>query len=173
MWRRNGRAPQALVGVGYTAQGFIRSRPFRRTEESFDPRVAFAFTGIPADAPLGGAGTNGGGGAGIEIDRADALLGTPGHALIVATADGFDDSYLLANEEILVNRPTVSGDLSPLIRADMVFFETPTGGAVLSVGSIAWAGALGEPATARFTENVVRRFLDPAPFPYPDDAREG
>jgi N,N-dimethylformamidase len=166
LWRRNGRPPQALVGTGYTAQGFIRARAFRRTAESFDPRVAFAFSGVPADEPLGTCGANGGGAAGIEIDRADPLLGTPRHALVVATADGFDDSYFLANEEILVNRPTVTGDLTPLIRADMVFFETPAGGAVFSVGSIAWAGALGDPTVGRLTENVVRRFLDAAPFPF-------
>lgn len=169
LWRRNGRPPQALVGVGYTAQGFIRSRPFRRTSASYDPRVAFAFDGIGADALIGAAGANGGAAGGIEIDRADSLLGTPPHALVVGTADGFDDSYLLANEEILVNRPTVAGELSPLIRADMVFFETSGQGAVFSVGSIAWAGALRTDAAAcRLSGNVLRRFLDPAPFSTPN-----
>ena len=56
----------------------------------------------------------------------------------------------------------------PLVRADMVFFETPGGGAVFSVGSISWFGALARNGydndVSRITENVVRRFLDPAPF---------
>ena len=54
------------------------------------------------------------------------------------------------------------------VRADMVFFETPGGGAVWSTGSIAWATSLGpngfENNVSRITENVLRRFLDPRPF---------
>ena len=59
----------------------------------------------------------------------------------------------------------------PKIRADMVFFETPAGGAVFSVGSIAWFGALGHEGgdndIARITTNVLNRFADPAPFEPP------
>jgi len=52
--------------------------------------------------------------------------------------------------------------------ADMVFFETPAGGAVFSVGSMTYVGSLPvdnytSPLT-RLTTNVLRRFLDPAPF---------
>ena len=59
----------------------------------------------------------------------------------------------------------------PFVRADMVFFETPQGGAVFSVGSISWFGALARNGydndVARITENVLRRFLDPTPFEVP------
>jgi N,N-dimethylformamidase len=45
---------------------------------------------------------------------------------------------------------------------------TSPGGAVFSVGSIAWCGALladgGKNAVARATRNVLQRFSDPAPF---------
>jgi N,N-dimethylformamidase len=168
LWRRNGRPPQALVGVGYTCQGFNVSRPYRRTEASRDPRAAFIFAGIGDDAAIGDAGLNGGGAAGIELDRADPLLGTPPVALVVATADGLPDSYILANEDVLVNRPTILGDLSALIRADMVFWPNRAGGAVFATGSIAWAGALSpngyDNAVARITGNVLQRFRDPAPF---------
>ncbi|MBV9544059.1 MAG: hypothetical protein JOY61_06750, partial [Chloroflexi bacterium] len=61
---------------------------------------------------------------------------------------------------------------SPRVRADMVFFETPHGGAVFSVGSINWLGSLGwrnfENNVSRVTENVLRRFMDPRPFSSPD-----
>ena len=54
------------------------------------------------------------------------------------------------------------------IRADMVFFETPGGGAVWSTGSIAWSGSLSHANYAnnvsRITANVARRFVDAAPF---------
>ncbi len=175
LWRRNGRPPQALVGVGYTAQGFLKSHPYRLLPAAADARVSFLFEGLELeDGMLGDFGLIGSGAAGIEIDRADTALGTPAHALLVATSDHLDDCYILANEEVLVNRPTVFGELSPLLRADMVFFESETGGAVLSTGSIAWAGSLGDPRptnpVARLTGNAVRRFLDPAPFEAP--ARE-
>jgi N,N-dimethylformamidase len=50
----------------------------------------------------------------------------------------------------------------------MVFFETQSGGAVFSTGSIAWAGSLSHNGyrnnVAQISRNVLRRFLDPTPF---------
>jgi N,N-dimethylformamidase len=57
------------------------------------------------------------------------------------------------------------------VRADIVYFEGPKGGAVFSVGSIAWLGALsyndGNNNVSRITENVLRRFASPEPLPAP------
>ncbi len=42
----------------------------------------------------------------------------------------------------------------------MVFFETPNGGAVFSVGSITYStGLLCDEETSRMTKNVLGRFL--------------
>ena len=41
-----------------------------------------------------------------------------------------------------MNSPHLTGSQSDLVRADLVFFETPAGGAVFSTGSIAWIGSL-------------------------------
>jgi N,N-dimethylformamidase len=53
----------------------------------------------------------------------------------------------------------------------MVFYEHPGGGAVFSTGSIAYVGSLAHAGYAanvsRLTLNVLRRFLDPAPFVAP------
>jgi N,N-dimethylformamidase len=53
----------------------------------------------------------------------------------------------------------------------MVFFETDNGGAVFSVGSIAWSGSVAhnryENNVARVTHNVLERFADPTPFSFP------
>jgi len=53
----------------------------------------------------------------------------------------------------------------------MVFFETPGGGAVFSTGSIAFAGSLSpndyQNNASRVVDNVVKRFLDDAPFDVP------
>jgi N,N-dimethylformamidase len=69
-------------------------------------------------------------------------------------------------EEFLTAVPPDPAD--PDVRADLVFFETPHGGAVFSTGSIAWAGSLAHEGyrndVARITENVIRRLLDPEPF---------
>ena len=44
--------------------------------------------------------------------------------------------------------------------AQMVFFETPNGGAVFSVGSITYStGLLCDEETSRMTKNVLGRFL--------------
>ncbi|WBX84621.1 N,N-dimethylformamidase beta subunit family domain-containing protein [Sphingosinicella microcystinivorans] len=57
---------------------------------------------------------------------------------------------------------------APVPAADMVFFETPNGGAVFSVGSMSWPGALShndyDNDIARITENVLRRFSDRKPL---------
>jgi N,N-dimethylformamidase len=59
------------------------------------------------------------------------------------------------------------------VRADMVFFETPVGGAVFSTGSISFAGSLAvddfDNDIARISNNVLDRFIDPEPFIYPLD----
>src|SRR5690348_10960641 len=101
------------------------------------------------------------GGAGYEVDRADMALGTPPHALVVATATGFLDSYQHAIEEIISTDNERGETSNQLVRADIVYVEGPKGGAVSSVGSIAWCGALsynnGDNDVSRITENVLRR----------------
>ena len=53
------------------------------------------------------------------------------------------------------------------MRADLVFYERPNGGAVFSTGSIAWCGALltngGDNDVSRITGNVLRRFAADGP----------
>ncbi|WP_119462598.1 N,N-dimethylformamidase beta subunit family domain-containing protein [Rhodospirillaceae bacterium SYSU D60014] len=168
MWRRMGRAPQSVAGTGMSAQGFDFSTYFERMPASFDPRAAFAFEGIGAEERIGDFGLIGGGAAGWEVDRADAGLGTPPHALVVATATDFTASYHWMKEELTHTHSANNGETCPLVRCDMVFYETPSGGAVFSTSSIAWAGALSHAGydnnVSRITENVVRRFLDPTPF---------
>jgi N,N-dimethylformamidase len=111
-----------------------------------------------------------GGPAGFEIDRADLSLGTPPGTVLVASAQGFSDAYQGAVEDITTADSQQGGSVSELVRSDVVFFETPASGAVFSVGSIAWCGALRDPASGeetpvgRMTWNVLARFGDPRPF---------
>jgi N,N-dimethylformamidase len=163
LWRRNGRPPQRLVGVGFTSQGPFEGSYYRRLPASRDPRVAWIFEGVEAEV-LGDFGLSGGGAAGFELDRADARLGTPPHAVVLASSEGHDlAKFVLVPEEWLTHVATWPGDPpARLIRADMVYFETPNGGAVFSVGSITFCGSLAHDGyrndISRIVDNVLRRF---------------
>jgi N,N-dimethylformamidase len=172
LWRRLGMAPQALVGVGTIAVGFDLSGFYRRTEKSFDARAGFIFEGIGDDEPIGDFGILGGGASGSEIDATDPMLGTPAHTLVVASSEGHSANTYLVPDETGFHHCAMDGAQNPEVRADMTFFETANGGAVFSVGSIAWAASLPHDGydnnVSRLSENVVRRFLEPDPFPMPD-----
>jgi N,N-dimethylformamidase len=172
LWRDRGRAPQKYVGVGFAAQGFDTGRAYRRSPASNDPRVRFIFEGVD-DELIGDIPTlvSVHGAAGYEVDRADTALGTPEHALVLATASGFSDCYQNAIEEVGAMTPYSGGTKCGNVRGDMVFFETPNDGAVFSVGSIAWCSALSyneyDNNVSRITENVVRAFTAPGALPGP------
>ncbi|CAB5695801.1 N,N-dimethylformamidase beta subunit [Delftia tsuruhatensis] len=168
LWRRQGRAPQMIAGNGFIAQGFDDSSYFLRKEGSFDPRARFIFEGIADDERIGDFGLVGNGAAGLELDHVDRLLGSPPNTLVLASSTGHSDIYQVVAEEILINYPGTGGTVSPLVKADLVFYETAAGGAVFSTGSIAWAGSLSHNGydnnVSRITRNVLDRFLDRTPF---------
>src|SRR5205814_6888957 len=169
LWGRRGMAPQRTVGVGFAAQGWGGASGYVRLPDSFDPRAAFIFDGVGDDEIIGDFGFALGGAAGDEIDRLDHRLGSPTHALRLATSAGrHSDYYQVTAEDVPIMVPGQGGTESPLVRADMVFFETADGGAVFSVGSINWLGSLGVNGymnnVARITANVLQRFLDPSLF---------
>ncbi len=167
LWRRNGRPPNALAGIGMVSQGFDRSSPYVMKEASRDPRAAFVFEGVEGPF-IGDYGLSGGGAAGLELDATDHSLGTPPHTLVLASSERHSDLYLMTPEDMDDPAPGLGGSEAEIIRAEMVFFETPGGGAVFSTGSIAWCGSLShanyENDVARITTNVLRRFLDDKPF---------
>jgi N,N-dimethylformamidase len=167
LWRRNGRPPNVVVGLGFSAQGFDLSSYYRRQPGSRDPRAAFIFEGVD-DEIIGDFGLVGGGAAGLELDRADHALGTPPNLLVLASSENHTDLIMVVVEDVNITRPNLTGSQSELVRADLAFYETPAGGAVFSTGSIAWCGSLSHNGyannVARITGNVLRRFLDPTPF---------
>ena len=177
LWRARGRPPQKLVGVGFTAQGWTPearcglNRPYRRQPGSFDPRAAFIFEGIGEEETISGFPSLGlgPGAAGDEIDRMDFDLGTPAHTLLLASATGFSEDYLPVVEEAPAIDSSLTQTPNPLVRADMVFFEYPNGGAVFSVGSISWFGSLSyndyDNNVSRITDNVLSTFARDEPLP--------
>ena len=71
-------------------------------------------------------------------------------------------------EEIFINAPGMCGGEHPFVRADMVFYETPAGGAVFSTSSISWSGSLShndyKNNVSKITANVLERFLKEKSF---------
>jgi len=162
LWRRQGRPPQMLCGVGFSGQGKFEGSYYRRMPGADDPRAAWIMEGVEGET-FGGFGLSGGGAAGFELDRADPLLGTPLNAVILARSEAHQDHFVTVPEELLTHITTVTGE-SPeaLIRSEIVYFETRNGGAVFSVGSITFCGSLSHNGYAnpisRMLENVLRRF---------------
>ena len=167
MWRRNGRDPQQLVGVGFTGQSAYEATYYRRQFAADDPRCAWIFAGM-TDEIIGDYGLSAGGAAGFEFDRADVSLGTPRDALVLATSENPPSSFFTVMEELLGPQLTLAGGTpEPLIRADMVYFELDGGGAVFSVGSITFCGSLWrsgfEGPVSKILENVISGFCGRPP----------
>ncbi|MEM7099633.1 MAG: N,N-dimethylformamidase beta subunit family domain-containing protein [Pseudomonadota bacterium] len=170
LWRRLGQPPNELVGIGFAAQGFDGGTYYRVQSGALDSRVAFITQGVETSEIWGDFGNQGGGAAGEEIDRVDYELGSPAHVVVIATSEEHKPGMLRVKEEFHMTEYPRRQDSK--VRADMVFFETPSGGAVFSTGSISYAGALAhnnfDNNIARITRNVLERFIDPTPFEYPD-----
>lgn len=170
LWRNNGRAPQQLVGVGFSAQGKFEGSYYKRLEASYEQRFAWMFAGI-SDERIGDFGYSGGGAAGFELDRADFLLGTPPQATVLCRSEGHSSTFGATLEELIAPPAYKEGDkAASLVRAEIVYFENDQGGAVFSVGSITFCGSLPwngfDNSISRLLENVVHHFCrngDPAP----------
>ncbi|MCG8694408.1 MAG: hypothetical protein MI806_24640, partial [Minwuiales bacterium] len=121
------------------------------------------FEGIEEDI-IGDFGLSGGGAAGFELDRADPRLGSPDDITILASSENHGDTFVLVPEEQLTHLTNWPGEpAESLLRADLVYFEVPGGGAVFSTGSITFCGSLPhndfDNNISRMLENVLRRFL--------------
>lgn len=151
LWRDRGRPPQALLGVGFTAQGWGRACAYRRLPDSFRDDAAWVFAGVDED-PIGAYGLALHGAAGDEIDRADVELGTPPETLVLATSAGAHSRHY----------ETAPEEAGAPVRADMTLRWAERGGAVFAVGSINWITSLahqgGDNGVARITRNVLERF---------------
>ncbi|WP_119168489.1 N,N-dimethylformamidase beta subunit family domain-containing protein [Algihabitans albus] len=165
LWRRLGRPPNRLVDVGFAAQGdFDVSGHYLLRDGVRESAAAFVLDGVEGPA-FGTHGWLGGGAAGQEIDRADPALGTSSDTIVLASSTGHTPAMMRTIEEMLSTVPPFA---DPKVRADVTLRALPAGGAVFSVGSMTWIAALDHDEwdndIARITDNVLRRFLDPAPL---------
>lgn len=169
MWRRNGRDPQKLVGVGFTGQARFEATHFRRSAASKRAGLDWVFDGIDGDV-IGDYGLSAGGAAGFEFDRADVRLGTPRDAILLATSEDPPASCFAVMEELLGPALTLDGGTpEALVRADMVLFGLPGGGGVFAAGSITFCGSLWrggfDGPVSRLLENVLEGLRSGRPLP--------
>ncbi len=169
LWRNRGIAPQKIVGTGFIAQGSDVCSYYRRQPDSFNAKAAWIFEGVGEEELIGNFGLIGGGAAGLEIDICDFELGTPPHALVLASSEDHTNGYWEVVEELYFNMPGLGGVENPRVRSDMVYYTTLNSGAVFSVSSIAWCGSLShnnyDNNVSRITNNVLKRFISDEPLP--------
>ncbi len=163
IWRRNGRPPQMLAGVGFSAQGQFEGSYYKRKIDASDPDIGWIVAGIDDDT-LGDFGLSGGGAAGFELDRLDQRLGTSENVRVIASSEGHSETFVLVPEEHLTHITNWPGEpVEDLLRADMIYFNVPGGGAVFSTGSITFCGSLPwnnfDNNISKLLRNVFDRFL--------------
>lgn len=170
-WSARGAAAQSLTGVGTTALGWSRGAPYRLTGAGPSWLIdALRVAGVDGIVGASGA-TAFGGPAGDEIDRFDAGLGSPPDAVVVATSHGLHDKgyeALAEDFETVGDGPPTSRRVRDLVRSDLTLRTLDSGGAVFSVGSVAWALGLlrgvEDPAVDRLTAAVLQQFLGDEPL---------
>ena len=162
LWRRNGRPPQKLVGIGFTAQGNFVGMPYKRV--NYDKNMDWVFDGINGDL-LGDFGFSGHGAAGFELDRRDEKLDEGEDIITLAQSYDEGNRFILVPEEMLTHLTNLSGGPeADAKRADMVYFKTANGGQVFAVGSITFCGSLPwnnyDNNISTLLRNVVRKFVE-------------
>lgn len=155
VWQKQKPTPHATSGIGFHGMLTCSATRYVCTPAAANERAVFIFDG-ETGAINNDFGAVYGALVSDEFDCSDLTQGTPSHALVLATAQ--------------MQEPVFKHEHG--LRADMTFFETPSGGAVFSTGSISWGLGLHKDERAndiaRITRNVLDRFLDLTPFAMPN-----
>jgi N,N-dimethylformamidase len=156
-----GRQSAYLTGVASATMGFDHSYPYVLGSDASRPEAAFVFEGVTGSV-IGDFGGLGGGVVGQEWDNAAGYQFGPEHLILASSHD-----HTLVPPMFGAVRPDYHGDLVLYLRGE---------GAVFSVSSMAWCGALShqdyDNEIELISHNVLRRFLDPAPFTTPGEGAD-
>ncbi|MDA9580679.1 LamG domain-containing protein [Luminiphilus sp.] len=166
-----GRGNSPVFGVEMSGMIFNGSSPYRRLQSCQNPRAEWIFKGTSEGKVFGDYGVDRvhGGAAGFEIDKYNPASGSPRHALHLASSEPLRETI----EDVQMSPVPIAVSYHPSTAdvwaaADVVFFETPNGGAMFSTGSINWFSSTLENEfdndVATISRNVIERFLDPAAF---------
>ena len=164
LWRRNGRAPQELVGIGFTAQGNFYGHPYER--KCFDSKFDWIFEGIK-DTKIGDFGFSGNGAAGFELDHIDSDLTTKKDITLLAQSKASknpEEKFILVPESQLTHQSNIKHlPEEEILQADMVYFTVPGGGSVFSTGSITFCGSLPwnnfDNNVSKLLENIIKKSI--------------
>jgi N,N-dimethylformamidase len=165
IWRDMGRPPQRLVGVGFIAagEGICNRRGasrYRIAPEARQSCAAFILEGVEDDI-IGDFGIFADGSAGQEIDKTNTRHGTPDNVVVLARSENHGPDMLYVIEEMQSAYPVMEHYHSQT-HSEVIFFETRSGGAVFSVGSMTWCGSLSHNGynnnISTITANVLKRF---------------
>ena len=164
LWRNRARAPQKIWGTGMGSHGLDISAGYLQLPDARDPRVAWIFDGVGSDEVIGDFGLVNGGAAGLEMDLIDPAIGTPPNVMLLASSHGHSENSVLVPEEQFFPHAGMNGIEHPLVRADIVYFTTPNGGAVFSTSSMTWSGSLSfndyQNNVSQITANVLKKFAE-------------
>ena len=135
-WEQRGEPAALLLGVEYTHSGFQSGAPYRVIDAA---HWAFAGTGLRSGDRFGWHSLH---------ERCPG--GASAHELDKISTHGPDNMRRLAK-----------GDNPDETGADVITFETASGGAVFSVGSLCWTLSLViDDHLSMVTANVLKRFLE-------------
>ena len=164
LWRRSGRAPQELVGIGFTAQGNFYGHPYER--KCFDKNFDWIFEGIKDDK-IGDFGFSGNGAAGFELDHIDSDLTSKKDIILLAQSKASKDpkeNFVLVPESQLTHLSNIKHlPEEEILQADMIYFTVPGGGSVFSTGSITFCGSLPwnnfDNNVSKLLENIIKKSI--------------
>jgi N,N-dimethylformamidase len=169
LWRCRARATQKIWGTGFTSFGFDHSGYFVPMPDSREDAAAWIMEGLEDDETIGDFGLVGGGAGGYELDRYDLSLGTPPNTMLLASSVSHSVNYVVVNEDQFFPHAGMCGGEHPLVRADIVYFNTANGGAMFSTSSISWLGSLShndyDNNVSRMMNNVLGQFAKDEPAP--------
>jgi len=164
LWRRIGRAPQDLVGIGFTAQGNFYGHAYER--KCFDSKFDWVFEGIK-ESKIGDFGYSGNGAAGFELDHIDSHLTSIKDITLLAQSKASknpEENFILVPESKLTHLSNIKHlPDDEILHADMVYFKVPGGGSVFSTGSITFCGSLPwnnfNNNVSKLLENIIKKSI--------------
>ena len=152
LWQTLGRPAATFTGLTAGCMGFTKGSQYEFTKEANSAAAAFV-EGVDTSKPFGGSGQVLGAAAAYETDIYNVYLGSSPDCTVIATAK-MPDTYMSFAPGFHTS-PSWE-DENSRVRSDIVVWETPYGGLVWSVGSIAWSGALDDdPVVSRMTRNAL------------------
>lgn len=169
IWSSRGRSSCKLFGLTGSAVGIGKGAPYGiAADVRQNPATKFLFQGSDLEDTkiIGDFGLLAEAASGDELDRMEISHGTPTNVVLLGSsklAGGHSDKYAGGIEDLGYPMESHLGTQSSKVRSDLIYFDTPSGGAVFAVGSINWIGSMAwngySNNVAQITRNALHEFL--------------